>query len=250
MAVYSKPDSAQELNSVFQRELKLHPTDALIWARHVPGILSSAFSADQARALVTAIHQIGVRSSAIPATDIPDLHHAAHVHHARCTDSGLQIVTINSEQEFVVPWSAIELICLGEVPVETNRHYSTGIWSGVSAGHHYQSSGVTVPGTPSLEAWIVCRQPHPVLCIDHGRMNYEYLGARRVDSATCNFQQFITDLTDKATSARLTESTVCYLRHIDPEKYRYSTRDDLLRHATLQTLMNRESAAASPLPPT
>ena len=240
VAIYSKSDSPQDLSNLLQRELKLHPSDALIWAHHTPGVLSKTFTAEQARALVAAIDQIGIRGSVIHALDLPDPHRATVVHHTRCTEQGLQIVELHNEQDILVPWSDIELICIGEVPLETSRHYSAGMWAGVSAGHHYQSPGVSVPGTPGLEAWVVCRPPHPILCIDHGRMNYEYLGSRRSDSAALNFKQFVMDLTQHATNATLTESTLAYMDHVDPERYRFQSRDDLMRYVTLHTLMVRE----------
>ncbi len=240
VAIYSRIDNPYELSDVLQRELKLHPSDALIWAHHLPGILNKTFSAEQARALVAALDEIGIRGSVIPAVDIPDLHRATVVHHACCTEKGLEIVQLHSDEDILVPWSAIELICVGEVPVDTSRHYSTGMWSGVSAGHHYQLPGISVPGAPSLEVWIACRPPLPIFVIDHGRMNYEYLGARRVDSATANFKQFIADLTEHAMNATLTESTTAYIGHVHPERYRFQSRDDFVHHVTLQTLMTRQ----------
>ncbi len=248
VVVFSKANHPDELAAVFQQELKLHPTDALIWARHVPGILTGTFPAGQAHALVAAITRIGGHGSAFPADQIPDLHHATVIHHMRCTDDGLRLMQANGEPGGLIPWAAIQVVCVGEVPIDVNRHYSSGNWTAVSAGHHYQSGGVVAPGTPALEAWIVCQPPLPAICIDHGHMNYEYLGSRRVDSAACNFHSFITDVIKSATGARLTESTNAYLSHIQPETYRFPSREDLIRHVTLQTLLARESQSAVPPP--
>lgn len=244
VVVFSKPNHPDELAAVFQQELKLHPTDALIWARHVPGILTATFPAAQAQTLVAAMNRIGVRSSALPADQIPDLHHATVIHHVRCTDDGLRLMQASGEPGALIPWAAIQLVCVGEVPIDVNRHYSSGNWTAVSAGHHFQSGGIVAPGTPALEAWIVCQPPLPALCIDHGHMNYEYLGSRRVDSAACNFHSFITDVIKYATDAPLTESTKAYLTHIKPETYRFPSREDLIRHVALQTLLARDSKNA------
>jgi hypothetical protein len=239
VAVFSAPDDPQALSRVFQSQLDLHPTDALIWANHLPGVLNHTFPVEQARALVVALLDIGIHSSVIAPGDLPEPQRALVVHHVRCTEQGLEIVQRYGETDLLVPWAAVELICIGEVPVETRRHFSAGTWTGISAGHHYQSPSSSLPGPPSLEVWIVCQPPLPMLCIDHGHMNYEYLGARRVDSATFNFREFITDLTRHATRATLTESTRAYLSHVDPEQYRYRSLEALLHAVTLQTLIAR-----------
>lgn len=242
VAVFRQLADPHELSEVFQDVLQLHPTDALVWSRHVPGILTEAFSEEQARTLTAAINQLGIPCSVIRATEIPDLHHALPVHHAQCVESGLQLIGLHGEPETLVPWSAIQMICIGEAPVETSHHFPSGKWSGISAGHHYQSSGINLASTPSLEAWITCAAPFPSLRIDHERMNYEYLGARRVDSSAVNFKQFVQDLTRQATAAMLTESTAAYLRHVVPEHYRFKSPDELIRYATLHAVQARLAA--------
>lgn len=249
IAVYTQLEDLHELSAVFQQVLELHPTDALVWSRHVPGILNKTFSAEQAQTLTAAISQLGIRCRAVLSSVIPDLHHALVLHHAQCTDQGLEIVGLDGEPETLVPWSAIQMICIGETPIETSRHYPPGMWSGVSAGHHYQNAGINLSGTPSLEAWITCAAPFPNLRIDHERMNYEYLGERRVDSSAVNFKQFVQDLTRQATAAMLTESTRAYLLHVQPEHYRFKSLDDLIHYATLQALLAREPASPIPSAP-
>lgn len=243
VAIHTRAADLHALSEVFQRVLQIHPTDAMIWARHVPGVLHDTFTAGQARALTAAINQSGLRVSAIRDSDVPDLHHALTVHHARCQDDGLQLMGRNGEPDELIPWSAIQTVSVGEVPLETVHHYPSGMWNGVSAGHHYQGSEISLPLTPSLEAWITCAAPFPNLRIDHEHMNYEYLGERRVDSATCNFKEFIQDLTARATGALLTESTTAYLRHVEPERFRFTSPEDLLRYATLQAVLARESSS-------
>lgn len=239
VAVFSQLADPRELSQVFQDVLQLHPTDALVRSRHVPGILTETFSEEQARTLTAAISQLGIRSSAIRAAEIPDLHHATAVHHAQCVEPGLQLIGLHGQPETLVPWSAIQMICIGETPLETSQHFPSGKWSGVSAGHHYQNPALNLACTPSLEAWITCAAPFPSLRIDHERMNYEYLGARRVDSSAVNFKQFVQDLTRQATAAMLTESTVAYLRHVEPEHYRFKSPDELIRYATLHAVQAR-----------
>ena len=251
VVVYSKPVSPDLLAAVLQHELRLHHTDALIWARHLPGVLNGTFSEEKAQALVAALARIGVRSRAILADEVPDLRRTTVIHHVRCTDLGLQVIQIDGEPGVLVPWDAIQMVCIGEVPIDVNRHYSAAKWTGISAGHHFQSAGINLTGAPTCEAWIVSRPPLPVICIDQGYMNYEYLGSRRVDSAASNFHTFIADVTRQATSAKLTESTVAYLSHIKPEMYRFVNREELIRHVTLQALIVRETnSTVQPQPPT
>lgn len=245
VAVYSPIPDPPGFIELFQRELQLTRTDAQIWTHRLPGVLTPHFSAAQAEQLVQAIGQIGARGAAIRAVDVPDPQRATVIHHARCADSGLEIIQLKEDHNFTVPWSEVELICVGEVPLDASRHFSSGKWVAVTAGHHYQSPGVTVPATPSFEAWIVCRPPHPMLCFDQGRMNYEYLGSRLSESAAQNFKQFISDLTTHASHAGLTESTLAYLEHVEPERYRFPARDDLWRYVTLNVLMHRQRPAPS-----
>lgn len=242
VAISGRTADPHDLSEIFQRVLHLHPTDAMIWARHVPGVLTETFTADQARELIAAIEPLGIDVSAIPAADVPDLHHALPVHHARCQDDGLQIVGVDGEPSVLIPWPAVQMVSVGEVPLESAHHYPSGMWSGVSAGHHYQNPDITLALTPSLEAWMTCAPPYPNLRIDHEHMNYEYLGERRVDSATCNFKEFLQDVTTRATGALATESTEAYLRHIEPERFRFSGLDELLHYATLHAALARKPA--------
>lgn len=242
IAISTRMADPHDLSEIFQRVLHLHPTDAMIWARHVPGVLTETFTADQTRELIAAIEPLGVGVSAIRAADVPDLQHALPVHHVRCQDDGLQVVGVDGEPRVLIPWSAVQMVSVGEVPLESAHHYPSGMWSGVSAGHHYQNPEFSLPLTPSLEAWITCAPPYPNLRIDHEHMNYEYLGERRVDSATCNFKEFLQDVTTHATGALVTDSTEAYLRHIEPERFRFSGLDELVHYATLQAVLARKSA--------
>jgi len=241
VVIYTKQQDPHDLSLVFQEVLKLHPTDATIWARHVPGLLNEILTLGQAQTLVSAIGAIGQQAEAIPCAAVPDLHQARAVHHARCEESGLQILDLHGAPETLIPWPEIQMLCVGEVPRENSKHYPTTIGSGLSAGHYYKRTEFNVPQTHSLELWLTCSAPTPILFIEHDQMNYEYLGTRRVDSSTVNFHQFVEDLQTRSTNALLPESTQAYLKHDHPEHFRFKNADDFSRYATLNALLARKS---------
>lgn len=240
LAIYSQIKDPHVLSAVFQSVLKVHPTDAIVWARHVPGVLNESFTVRQAQELASAIQAQGFRARAIQRDQVPNLRQAIAVHHARCEMNGLQLIELHGMPEILIPWSAIQMICVGEVPIEISRHFPAGPFSGLSASHHYHPPQIDVPLTPSLKLLITCGQFLPNIRIDHERMNYEYLGSRRVESATSNFQQFIQDLATRATSAQLTGSTRAYMNHEQPESYRFKSPDEFLQYATLEATLARE----------
>lgn len=244
IAVFSPHSNPEQLAELFQHLLQVHPTDAMIWARQLPGILNHTFTAEKAELLTTAIGKLGMHAISVPTAEVPDLRHSVALHHARCGSEGLEVIGLHDVPENAIPWSAIQMVCVGETPLESSHHYSSGDWSGVSAGHHYQSPGVAVPNTPSLQAWITCAPPFPTLRIDHQHMNYEYLASREVESSAVNFKQFIQDLVGHATRAFLTASTQAYLQHIGPERFRFRSAEDFLRYAKLNALESRSARTA------
>jgi hypothetical protein len=242
VAISTQPPDLHELSTVFQEVLSIHPTDAMVWARHLPGILTQSFSASQAQTLTAALQALGLHVIVFRQDETPILQTAQEVHHARCEENGLQILDLHGESEKIIPWPAVQMICVGEAPLETTYRYPAGTWAGVSAGRHYQRPELQVPLTPNLEVWIACASPFPALRISDKKMNYEYLGPRRQDSSSANFLMFVQDISENANAALLTESTVAYLKHDHPQRYRFQSAEAMEQFATLQTLVARESA--------
>lgn len=245
IAIFNRAEDPAALSEVFQRILGIHSTDATIWSHHVPGILNENFSAEQAQSLVDALRALGLDVTAVRSNEIPDLHRALNVHHVRCEDGGLQLIDLHGNLQALIPWNDIQMICVGEAPLSSAHHYPPTNWRIVSVGHHYQHPDSITATQHDLQVWITCRSPHPHLHIDHEHMNYEYLGARRVESATINFSHFIQDVTTRATAALLPESTHAFLTHLQPEHYRFKSTEDLLHYSTLHSVLATHRSAAN-----
>lgn len=237
IAVLTRPQAPTELARVFEQILKVHRTDAMQLSRHAPGLLPETFSADQALVLTAAIRGAGLEACRLRPEEVPDLNAAWIVHHVRCIESGLQIFELHGRPDMLIPWPALQMICIGEVPLETFRHYQSDPMTGFTAGQHYRPSSIETRRTAVLECWITCRAPFPILRIAHQQMNYEYLGERKTDSAAVNFRCFIDDLLGHAPDVGLTSSTRAYLNHGSQSEYGFSSSDDLQHFATWQAIL-------------
>lgn len=235
IAILSRPHDFKELGEVFEQVLQMHPTDAMLAARRAPGVMSESLSTDQANALAAALGRIGLCVRVLAPDQVPDLHVARVVHHLRCLDAGLQIMELHGWPALVVPWAALQMVCVGEVPQEKSRHYVEE--KAVTAGHHHvQPTPTDFPLSPGPAAWITCRSPFPALRVDH-LMNYEYLGPRMSDSATANFRLFVDDVIAHAPGVFLTDSTLAFVEHGSLLAYRFASSDDLQHYATWQSLL-------------
>src|SRR5262245_20391962 len=243
VVVFAAPDDSQELADVLVRVLGLHPTDALVQARTAPGPLTDDLARDAADRLATEISQIGVCAEAVPAALVPQFKNPVVVHHARCLDTGLEILGLNAEEQMLVTWSDIDLLSVGQVPQETARHYVTGEMTAISAARRTSPGPKDVFLTPGPSAWFVCKNPERELRIDHKRMNYEYLGKRKTFSATANFRLFLDDVIARARQAYLTPSTRDYLAHGSVTDYSFASPDALKRDAILHLLIRRRASA-------
>lgn len=242
IAIFTRVQEPSELARIFSQHLAMHPTDAEIWSHHVPGVLNESFSIRQAEDLITAINARGIHAKAFRRAEIPDLRQCIPVHHVRCDEGGLQVIDLHDKHEALIPWAAIEMLCVGELPRDAVRHRAPDMWNGSYSGHYSSHGAGLDPFGPEVELWITCRHPSPILRIVHDQVNYEYLGPRRSGSSTINFRSLLLDLAQKATNAWLTESTVDYLQHVHPGRFHFHSSDELLRYATLQALLAREKS--------
>src|SRR6185369_9886305 len=221
VAVFAAPDEADDLSRVLSDVLGFHPTDAAIHARGMPGLLPDSLPRAKGERLAAAINGLGLHAECIPAEEIPELDHGQAVHHLRCLESGLEVVGTNGERETVVPWQDIDVICVGVVPQEAAKHYLTGEMATLSAARRTTHLALELSLPEGPELWIVCSRPFRVLRVDHKRMNYEYLGERKTDSATVNFPLFLADVLQRIPHVYLTPSTRAFLGHGAERLYRF-----------------------------
>jgi len=240
IVIYSELNDPRALSRIFEQELNRAPRDASVWIHHIPGVLNEDFARDKAENLASAMRSIGLRVSVILRADIPNLHQAIVVLHPCCTDEGLQLIEPAGHSSAVIPWSAMQMVCVGEVAPNVLRRHPPTIPVIPPTGHHYQRPAIDVPFTPLHEAWITCQPPFPHLRFDQDRMNFEDLGSRQVDSAATNFRQFIQDVIAHAPAVFVPECTRAFLDHDQERQHQFKNSEALLHYATLQTLLARE----------
>jgi hypothetical protein len=248
LVVLRAPSDHTLLGEVFRDRLHVNSIDALGRARRMPGVLRDHLTHKQAEALAAAVREAGWDAVALPVSDLPDPLHAETVHHARCTESGLALVGLSGEVASQIGWASVKLLCIGEAPLETSRHYRLNERH-VTAGQYLHGGPLDLPIPPSLQLWIECRPPAALLQIVHQHMNYEYLGSRETDSATTNFRTFVDDLVRFAPQAIRTPSTEAYLTGHDSPRYRFNSSEDLTHYVVWQIMLARyENAPVAALP--
>lgn len=242
VVAFAAPGDPEELAHVLTEVLEIHPTDAMHHARRAPGILPERLSREQADRLAAAINELGLHAEVIAAGEIPDFGHAEAVHHVQCPEAGLDIFGLRGGLDDCVPWDEIELICVGVVPQETTKHYPTSEMATLSAARRTTPPPHDVRLSPGPALWFIRRSPTHAYRVDHKRMNYEYLGARKTDSATVNFRLFLEDLLRHAPRAYVTPSTRAFLGHGSERLYHFDSGEHLQRYTEFHYLAHRRAA--------
>ncbi len=242
IVVFAAPDDPHDLAAVLADVLGIHRTDAMIHSRLVPGILPEHLSSDEARRLTAAVNELGLHAECVPTHEIPSFGHGESVHHVRCHAAGVDVFGLRGELEDCVPWNEIELVCVGVVPQETTKHFLTNEMATLSAARRTSHAPLEVALTAGPELWLVRRNPFHAYRVDHKRMNYEYLGTRKTDSATVNFRLFMDDLLRNVPHAYVTPSTRAFLMHGPERLYQFDTAEHLQRYAEYHYLAHQRAA--------
>lgn len=237
VAVFGKPGDPHLIASILCDTLHLHRTDAVIQAHYAPGVLPLLMTATAARDVIQKIVGLGVQAVAVRDAELPDLSQATTVHHARIQPHGWEIVDYRGDVADVIPWSRLDLIAIGDVPLPEVSRQTEVRQAIVTTTPQSLGSRLTTPDTTGPELWIICHDPQAVYFIEHRAMNYETLGARKTDSAATNFRLFAEDLVQHATSAWQTPSTRAYLHHDTRLHYAFPDSDHLQRQAVLSWVM-------------
>jgi type II secretory ATPase GspE/PulE/Tfp pilus assembly ATPase PilB-like protein len=241
VVLFGTPDDAAALRDVLVAKLGMHPTDAMIHARQAPGILSVSLSQGAAEQFAQVANETGLHAEAVAQRDIPDLAHPESVHHARVLDAGFSIIELHGNEEMIISWSDIELLSVGRVPQES--HHAVIADESITAAHRTSTAGSSYPAA-GPELWLVRRDPVRAFRVSHQRMNYEYLGSRKTDSATHNFRLFVEDMLSKAPQAYITPATRAFVGHGPQRHYEFVSTDEL-REYTLFHLLLRLRAEAT-----
>ncbi|MFQ5733276.1 MAG: hypothetical protein ACE5KM_15145 [Planctomycetaceae bacterium] len=247
VVVFALPDDPGRLGDLLVEQLGVHPTDAHIQAHAVPGLLPGRFTRRQAAELVKGVRQLGVSAEIVEDADIPRLEPARTIHHARCTERGLEIVDLRGRVEPFIPWNEVRLLSVGYVPLETARHSLVEPAGLVTSGRRTWASSVEVASLSGPEAWLICGQAGDAYRIDNNLMNYEYLGDRMTGSATRNFHLFVEDVVAGAQDAYLTPAIRAFLDHGLLRHFEFRGSEELQRYTQFHLLIaNRARQAAAP----
>lgn len=242
IAIYSTPHDPTALSKLFEQELRLPSGSAIVWNHHIPGILNEEFSEDKAKKLAASLRLAGVRASAVRRDEIPNLHLAVIVHHLKCTEEGIQLFEPSGHPSALIPWAAVQMVCVGEVFPNISRRHPPSLATGPATGHHYQRPAVDVPFTPIIEAWITCGPPYPHLRFEQDRMHFDGLDSQRREQVPTAFRNLIQDVIARTPTAFVSDSTRAFLQHSQQNKYHFKHPEALLQYATLQALLAREPA--------
>jgi hypothetical protein len=237
VAVFAHVGDPHVLAVLLCRVLHMQPLDAVIAARHTPGVLPTPMTADQAQQFVSLLQEIGIQAAAVSARDLPDLADAQPLHHARLLDAGLEVVDLSGRPGQCLPWSQIGVIAVGRVPGEPLAHFvEQGRPSVLSAAPLPEVGRVSAGEHKVLELWLLTRAP-AAYRLRHDQFNYETLGEAKTESATANFDRLVRDLTSRAVEVRRTPSTAAFLNH-DLARYDFHTVAELEQQALLHWVLD------------
>lgn len=237
VVVYASPDDPRAFGEHLVEKLGMHPTDAQIQARAVPGLLPGRFTPEQADEVLRAVQELGLSAEILTDADIPELDAAKAIHHARCDEGGLEIVDSRDRVERRFGWNDVRLLSVGYVPLEVDHRYPTDPTGMLTSGRRTWVSSLEISSLSGPEAWLICGSEDHAYRIDHNLMNYEYLGDRKTGSATRNFRMFIEDVADGATRAYRTPAARAYLDHGLLRHYEFRSSDELQRYTQFHILL-------------
>lgn len=239
LAVFSQCDDRTEMAETLADALGLNRIDARVHASHLPGVLSVKLSCELANAAAEAVRKLGIAAAGVAQSDLLNLDHPIVVHHAACLEEGLEVFGLQGVRSAFVPWSDLEFVSVGHVPLETAHHYISESLVVIHSAPHSvveEAEGLVLSGPV---CWLIARNPQRIFFINHARMNYDYLGERKAGSASVNFGEFLNDVVGFAENAFLTPSTRAVLNHGSATDYSFSDPDRLKQTTLMQYLLHR-----------
>ncbi len=250
LVVFDEVDDPAAVRDLFCKVTGLHPTDAMLWvARSTPGTWPKPLSADQARALLDGLYDLGVAAEAWLAETFPELSPTRTVHDAACLSDGFRVKGLRGEPTHWAPWNKIELVCAGRIEAEDEfrvvkpPRWPSAVASGLRALTFRKprpspriARAARVPRDPVGEVLVVRKDPRIAFRVVENQMNYAYLGDKLSPSASANFPLFVADLVARSDDAYLPPSTRAFLNGGDPGDYTFATPQALLDYATHRLL--------------
>lgn len=249
VVVFEAVDDRAAVRDLFCKVTNLHPTDATQWVAKAPGAWPWPLPADQTRALLDGLYDLGVAAEAWLVEKFPDLAPSRTIHNAACLAEGFRVEGLRGEPTHWVPWNKIELICAGSIEAEDEFHsVRPPKWPSAAVAalralalsnprpFQRKSRAMRVPRDPVGEVIIVRNDPLLALRVVETQMNYSYLGDRLKHAAAENFPIFVSDLVARSDAAYIAPSTKAWLKGSDPDGCVFPTSQALLDYATHRLL--------------
>jgi hypothetical protein len=237
VVVFTPADDFHKLRDLLVESFGMTTIDAQIHVHSLPGLLPNLSTKHAAAQLAAAIRELGSDATIVASDEVPKLGKVPTVHHARCSDAGLELIDLRGEPASVIAWNNIDLISVGLVCQQSQHQIGAPPTAMVQLATS-RGSEQTVPAEhDSLELLIVTKNPQRAYRVDHAQMNYEYLGRRMSSSATVNFRRFVQDLVNRAGSAKLAPATNAFLQHGFARHYHFRSSEELKRDATFRLLV-------------
>ena len=252
LVVFDEIDEPDPVRDLFCKVTGLHAADAMLWIAKAPGAWPHALAAEQTRALLDGLYDLGVAAEAWLVDKFPDLNPVRTIHDAACLADGFRVKGLRGEPTHWVPWNKIEMLCAGRIESEDEfRSGGPPRWPSVIATGFRAltlrkprpsprlARASRVVRDPLGEVIIVRSDPRVAIRVIENQMSYAYLGAALSPSAAENFPKFVADLVARSDDAYLTPSTLAMLRHDPPDQYTFPNSQSLLDYATHRLLWSR-----------
>lgn len=236
--VLSLPEQHEDLAGVLEERFGLNRIDARILIHNLPGLLPAVPSEEAAKELADDIHRWGGYADSVPAADVPSLAHPKAIHHARCSDAGLEIFDLDSSIEETWGWDELALINVGSV-LQERMHRESPDTTLLHSAPGYKGIRMDLTAMRGPEAWLIAEDPLRFRRVKYTEMNYEYLGERMADSATLNFRMFIDDIISRTKNAYLTPAARAFTEHGLLQHYAFDSEDALRNHTLFHLLIRR-----------
>jgi propanol-preferring alcohol dehydrogenase len=235
VAVLESPRDPHLLAHVLVEELGLQPNDALIRARHAPGLLSEHLSRTDAERLALRLREESMSAIAIDTSTLPDFYGALVSHHVRCGVSGLELLDLRGDLDRTIPWTDIVLIGVGLVPLESTRRIDLDDTRAVTTARrtHHRPTQSRLP--PVMEAWLLMKD-RLVVRFDQTRMNYESLGVQKSDSASDNFHRLLEEIFSRVPGGVCSTTTTAWSTRAPMFQYLFESSAHLQRATLLDWL--------------
>ena len=243
VVVFEVPDDPHQLRDVLASELGVRTTEAQIQVHGLPGVLPVELPRHRAAHVASAIRDLGVGATALPATEIPQLGRCRTVHHVRCEEDRFVIMNLRGQVDSFLRWNQIDAISVGLVPRSTQQQAAPIPTLAVPLGSPHEGNNRSKVTRDNLELLIVADGQTRMLRIDHAKENYEYLGSRISTSANVNFRRLVQDMVAKARHAVLTPATRSFLDHGLSRHYQFRSFAEMQRYTAFHLLLGKSLCA-------